>query len=229
MVYKPQPPPQGHRHTFQNMSSDVAPRYEKLPTGSLFPAQVDLDDLQSLLLAEITTGYTLDSDGSKRVIMFTNKMKKRAVYTPIPIHYEHLVRRFLWRIDALDKVFRKCPKINGKDITEDVYFAVCSNLRYTLDVLKLCRPAFREAVAQLTEVRIPFFDAYMLEEHYVGRHEPSAVILWQRDHPEHNLRTADVFALGELPSMISVVAWIDHLVVFRLDVSKVALWAGMGG
>lgn len=180
-----------------DMSSEVALRSSKLPAGSLFPVESDTVKIQVQLLEDITMQYMLNSVDNKLQISYVDYRKDRGVYTPIPIHYDDLVRRFLWRIDVLTNIFRKRDTLSSEGMTDEIDFAVSCNLRYALDVLKFCRPAFREAAEQSDEVRIAFFDAYMLEEHFVGRHEPSAVILWQRDHPTQNLRHMDVFALGE--------------------------------
>lgn len=173
------------------MSSNQLPRFEKFPTGSLFPVEHRLSDVRDGLLNDLRNIYKLESSTQKINIISVDIHGNQEIYALIPPHYEALVRRFLWRISVLNFLFFSSPQLE-----RDVAFAIACNLRYSLDVLRFCRPAFRSAVEQRDPVRIPFFDAYMLEDHYVGRHEPSAVILWQREHPECNLRTADVTALG---------------------------------
>lgn len=169
-------------------------RYEKLPSGSLFPVAGSIDDFPNLHQA-FETSFDLDTSGVTANIMSVNQgSSDRGVYTPIPHHYITLVRRLLWRIDVLRKMFSDLTK--GPVFSVEQRFGITCNLIYALEVLRFCRPAFRAAAGEAHEVRICFFDAYMLEEHYVGRHEPSAVILWQKEHPRQNLRTDDVGALG---------------------------------
>jgi len=166
------------------------PKYAKLPTGSLFPVEDDIDSLLPQLNEERNTSYALVDDGT-RIYIRSESLRSSTVQSIVPRHYAHLVRRFIWRIYVLRNMLS-----NRVDIPDDAAFSMACNLRYTLDVFRFCRPAFRDAARFDTNVRITFFDTFMLEEHYVGRHEPSAVILWQREHPEVNLRTADVSTLG---------------------------------
>lgn len=175
------------------------PRYSKLPAGSLFPVEDNIDDLRPGLDVERKTSYILLDNGIGNYIMSVDRNGNLDLYAKIPTHYGHLVRRFLWRISVLDHIIS-----NPAGIPDDTLFGMACNMRYAFEVLRYCRPAFRDAARRDDAVCIPFFDAFMLEEHYVGRHEPSAVILWQREHPDVNLRTANVFALGMFYPPISL-------------------------
>lgn len=171
----------------------MQPRYQKLPCGSLFPVADTVDDLDENTFSLLcSTSFELDTSSTIPNIMSV-KGPVRTCYTPIPNHYDNLVRRFIWRIDVLKELYFDR---NNQTFTQEEGFGIACNMIYAVNVLKFCRSLFRAAVGEQTEVRIHFFDVYMLEDHYVGRHEPSAVILWQKEHPENNLRTDDVNALG---------------------------------
>ncbi|KAG8215606.1 hypothetical protein J3R82DRAFT_7471 [Butyriboletus roseoflavus] len=177
------------------MSNEVVPRYRKLPSGSLFPLEVPEDDD---IETRAGTTYRVVTSGSKVNIEWQDSTDntRQGILTPIPARYERLVRRFPWRGDVLAALLC-CQQSEDSLITWEMREAMKSNLVYFFNVLDFCRPAFREAAATNEDVAIRFFDIYMVEECFVGRHDPSAVILWQRDHPEMNLRTTDVFTLGE--------------------------------
>ena len=205
----------------------MPPRYSLLPSGSLFPVGDALQDLQPSLEDDTKTSYELLDNGYGVQIIAIQNDGGRSIYAPVPSHYAHLVRRFLWRLEVLKYLFRTPAAPSGARLSEDTLFAISSNLRYTIDVLRFCRPAFRDAARRDTPVRIPFFDGFILEEHFVGRHEPSAVIIWQRRHPGTNLRTANVLDLGEpCPSFLAS----NPLTTYstRLDLSQETLWTCMG-
>lgn len=172
----------------------IIPRHAKLQSGSLFPFHpVSMKQIA----AELSVKYWLTKTGSKVVLEYldNDQGSRGGIYTPIPTRYENLVRRFLFRGMVLGELLY-CKE--GTDtLSDDIREAMRSNLLYHFSVLKSCRPAFRDAAERGGELNVRLFDIHMLEEHYVGRHDPAAVILWQRGHSACNLRTANVFELGE--------------------------------
>jgi hypothetical protein len=179
--------------TLSSLDMSMHSRYQKLPSGSLFPVAETVDDLSTRTMTQLnSSSFSLEASGKMHNIMLI-RGPDRSVYTPIPTHYEHLVRRFIWRMDVLKEMFFD---LRGPAFSLDQRFGIACNMVYAAEVLAFCRPLFRAATAEREEVRIHFFDTYMLEEHYVGRHEPSAVILWQKEHSQHNLRTDDANGLG---------------------------------
>lgn len=169
------------------------PRYAKLPSGTLFPFY---PVSMKRVTEELSATYSLSTKGSN--LEWSDKAiegGRSRVYTPIPARYEDLIRRFLFRGKVLAELL-SCKEGIGA-LTEDIREALKTNLLYHFNILGFCRAGFRAASEQGEDVNVRLFDIYMVEEHYVGRHDPAAVIMWQRDHGECNLRTANVFTLGE--------------------------------
>ena len=176
------------------MASQSIPRYARIPRGTLFPFHpVTLEDLQEAA----SSAYGVVHNGTKVTIEWKDKInpQRGGTYATIPLRYETLVRRFLYRGSVLAEVLYS--NYGQKELDNDAKTNIRWNLLHFFRVLGECGPAFTNAAQQSQDVDIPFFDRYMVQEHFVGRHDPAAVIDWQREHPEYNLRTQDVFALGE--------------------------------
>ena len=96
------------------------------------------------------------------------------------------------------------------ELSDDMKTNIRCNALHFFRVLGECRAAFTHAAQQPQDVGIMFFNMYMVQEHFVGRHDPAAVISWQKENPDRNLRTLDVFTLGEVPCVIPATAQWSH-------------------
>lgn len=152
-----------------------------------------LDDLQCGLSSQ----YMIKRSVTTVTLEWTTKgfNLTGGVIMPIPPRYETLMRRFIYRALTLERVLACEEGISM--LNEHTKTAIQHNLIYHFRILEFCCPGFREASKQPGNVNVNFFDIYMREDNYVGRHDPAAVSLWQRDHPGQNLRTMNVFTLGE--------------------------------
>jgi len=186
-------PPPCHRITIMA----PVPRYARIPLGTLFPFHPVTEESLS---DDTSTTYTLSRTGNTVSIYFEETIhpKSRGTYAAVPLRYETLVRRFLYRGEVLKLVLT--AKDNEAILSADMKQNIRANLWHFFRVLDQCKEAFTAAARQADNVNIPFFDSYMVQENFVGRHEPAALIDWQRDHPQCNLRTQDVFSLGGFSS-----------------------------
>ncbi|KAI6117761.1 hypothetical protein EV401DRAFT_1888790 [Pisolithus croceorrhizus] len=113
------------------------------------------------------------------------------LFTTASIHYWELIRRLLWRRTIYCKIL-------GGDILnsfeEEVAEGVLCNAIYLDSVLDWIKRPLKAVAKFNPPHRIRLLDIYMLEEFYVGRHEPSALICWQRKNPKTNLRGGDILS-----------------------------------
>ncbi|KAF9236307.1 hypothetical protein BU15DRAFT_77148 [Melanogaster broomeanus] len=159
-----------------------------LPSGSLFPIAVPTDDdLACLWEFELTVFNVGGIPGIYTV-------PERQLYTKVPKHYVNLVRRFIWRRLRRREVFKTLlNKQISRTLDEEIQDTLRRNALYLENVLRyIQKPLEAEANAN-PPGRIRLFDIYMLEDYFVGRHDPAAVIIWQRGH-EQNLRTTDILS-----------------------------------
>ena len=78
-------------------------------------------------------------------------------------------------------------------MNEDVSEALRRNASHLQAILNRIKKPLG-AIAETTPPgRVRLLDIYMLEEYFVGRHDPAAVILWQKNH-DKNLRTTDILS-----------------------------------
>jgi len=173
------------------------PRHAEMPSGTLFPFRLVTEDE---LAEEMSTEYTLLRAENKVTIRFKDGPLPgdQGTYATVPLPYEALVRRFLYRGNVLRTVLES--KGSQTKLNDDIKESIRANLLHFFRVLEECRTLFNSAAKHQGEVKIPFFDLYMIQENFVGRHDPAAVIDWQREHPDCNLRTQNVFTLGEFVS-----------------------------
>lgn len=169
------------------------PKYATLPKGSLWPFQeVDKDEV-----LEESNGFKVKvvTKGSSSELSWTYKDGGNEC-TPMPTRYNELMKRFIWRGDILTALLGS-PTYMGQINSASTEKAMVNNLRYHLDVLKELRTLLRAAAAsEDPEPAVRLLDVYMLEEFYVGRHDPAAVIKWQEKHASTNLRCTDIFTVG---------------------------------
>lgn len=169
------------------------PKYATLPKGSLWPFQeVDKDEV-----LEESSAYKVKvvTKGSSSELSWTSENGDEES-TAMPHRYNELMKRFIWRGDILTALLRS-PTYMGDINDACTEKAMVNNLRYHLDVFKELRISLRAAAASVDpQPVVRLLEVYMLEEFYVGRHDPAAVLKWQMAHAAINLRCTDIFTLG---------------------------------
>jgi hypothetical protein len=156
-----------------------------LPSGCLFPVSVPSDaDVTRFLRRDLQAFLSGD-------IVEIRDIASSKLFTTTSIHYWELIRRFLWRRTIYCKIL-------GGDILnsfeDEVAEGVLCNAIYLDSVLDWIKRPLKAAAKFNPPHRIRLLDIYMLEEFYVGRHEPSALICWQRKNPKTNLRGGDILS-----------------------------------
>ncbi|KAI5983664.1 hypothetical protein EDD15DRAFT_2376194 [Pisolithus albus] len=157
----------------------------KLPSGCYFPFSAPHDvEITRLLRRDLAV--TRAGDLVQIVDMTTMKP-----FTTAPLHYSDLICRLLWRRAIYCKIL-------GGDILnsfgERPAQSVRCNAIYLDSVLDWIKRPLKIAAESNPPGRVRLLDIYMIEEFYVGRHEPSAVICWQRNNPTINLRGIDILS-----------------------------------
>lgn len=174
------------------MSADPSSKYAVLPQGSLWPFTPVVGEL---LERECMWTYTVTTNGTgSEVLSKSSDGLVRSI--PIPRRYTELMKRFIWRGEILRTLLYSVEFLHAL-VDEDIESAMINNLWYHFKVFDILRPALRAAVASTeTDPAIRLLEVYMLEEFYVGRHEPAAVARWQMTNQHINLRCSNVFDLG---------------------------------
>lgn len=170
------------------------PKHAALPKGSVWP----FHDVDKAELLEEACSYQciLDPKGPTSEIKWVTVETGEKESTNMPPRYNELMKRFVWRGDILTALLRSPTYM--ADIDACTEKAMVNNLRYHLDVSKELRASLHAAAAsEEPEPVVRLLEVYMLEEFYVGRHDPSAVIKWQMMHPNINLRCTDVLTVGK--------------------------------
>ncbi|KAI6016418.1 hypothetical protein BKA83DRAFT_4129004 [Pisolithus microcarpus] len=157
----------------------------KLPSGCYFPFSGPHDvDVTRLLQRDLAV--TLAGDRVEIIDMITLKP-----FTTAPLHYWDLIRRLLWRRAIYCKIL-------GGDILNSFEDQPAQSIRcnavYLDSVLDWVKRPLKIAANSNPPGCVRLLDIYMLEEFYVGRHEPSAYICWQRKNPTINLRGGDILS-----------------------------------
>ena len=172
--------------------TEQQPRWSSLPSGSLFP--IEPAD-KEMLKVEMQTKYrVVEVSTSKFAIQWYEPSGEQGILTPIPFRYQELICRFIYRGRLYAHLL---AVVNEDPCWPEIQQSIENNLIHFYAVLSFCRPAFREAAEKDPTANIRFFDIYMIEDCFVGRHEPAAIIKWQESHPQQNLRTIDPFQLCE--------------------------------
>lgn len=152
------------------------------------------------------------------------------VLTIAPAAYEDLIRRFIWRHTTMLIIRHNMqhPEYSGPVFTMDMTRAFYRNFYYGNDVFSRSAAAFREAATAQPQGRVRLFDIYMLQECYVGRHEPAAVVQWQNENPNLNLRCANALEAGAFSLSRSGIT-IDEVVFADWSRNKIMIGASWEG
>ncbi|KAG9310733.1 hypothetical protein JVU11DRAFT_9337 [Chiua virens] len=172
-------------------------RHFQIPSSILFPFsrlhQYEVHQAQG-------SGQKYLLNDTRDAILSTRDNGEPIHFARIPPWYCELVLRFLYRGDVLRTILMEEPGRSCLSNQENLKKLVLANLIHWHHVIQELGPAFESAANANHDARIPFFDMYMLRDHYVGRQDPAAAILWQMRHPEVNLRTDDPHRLDWDPS-----------------------------
>ncbi|KIK78107.1 hypothetical protein PAXRUDRAFT_17060 [Paxillus rubicundulus Ve08.2h10] len=155
-----------------------------LPSGSLFPIAVPTDDdLESLKEFQLICS-------SEQGVTGIYTIPDHELYSEIPMQYMDLVRCFLWRREVFKTLLKK--NIVSK-LDQECQDALRRNALYLEKVLRHIQKHLQTAANTNPPGHVRLFDIYMLQDYFVGRHDPAAVILWQRGHTQ-NLRNTDILS-----------------------------------
>ncbi|KAI6169854.1 hypothetical protein EDD17DRAFT_36926 [Pisolithus thermaeus] len=156
-----------------------------IPSGSLFPFNGPSDaDIARLLQSDFVASHPGD-------VVEIRDVTTSKLFTTAPSHYFELIRRFLWRRAIYRKILEGDILNSFED---DVANSVRCNAVYLDSVLRWIQRRLKAAANSDPPGRVRLLDTFMLEEYYVGRHEPSALICWQRKNPATNMRIGDILS-----------------------------------
>ncbi|KAI5980743.1 hypothetical protein EDD15DRAFT_2203731 [Pisolithus albus] len=155
------------------------------PIGSLFPFG-GASPLAIQRFLQLNLVANISGDHVEIIDIMTS-----TVVTTAPMHYWELIRRFLWRRG----IYHKLLNDNILDSFSDhVANSVRCNAVHLNSVFHWIRQRLATATNSTPPGRVKYFEAYMHEEFYVGRHEPSALIIWQKKNPTTNLWAGDILS-----------------------------------
>lgn len=156
-----------------------------LPSGCLFPIGSPSDvDITRLLQRNLI----VTNSGDLIEIIDTTTMKP---FTTVPLHYQNLIHRLLWHRAIYCKILGGGILSSFEDGPAQ---SICCNAVCLDSVLDWIKRPLKIAANSDPPGRVGLLEMYMLEEFYVGRHEPSALISWQRKNPTINLWGGDILS-----------------------------------
>lgn len=191
-----------------------------LPSGSLFPMDMPTDNE----IKEMQARYLICQVEGDLVVVYDQPgppTNLRTVVLKAPKHYTDLMRRMVWRRALLLGLLDPAEGVM-LDMPTEAWDAVQRNVACLDAVLYRIAKPMQDAALARPPGRVRLFEIFMLEEYFVGRHEPAAVVAWQRHHNE-NLRNTDVLS-STLSEYFPSTSFTMFLSPYRLGEKSKAVW-----